>query len=73
MTQQPSNETSMNLTELKKNSVAELLNIAKEMGSTILRVVANKTSSCYLKKHAKNGEAIYGDGVLEVLPVDLAS
>ncbi len=32
MTQQPSNETSMNLTELKKNSVAELLNIAKEMG-----------------------------------------
>ena len=69
MTQQPSNETSMNLTELKKNSVAELLNIAKEMGlDNLARSRKQDIIFAILKKHAKNGEAIYGDGVLEVLP-----
>lgn len=68
-TQQPSNETSMNLTELKKNSVAELLNIAKEMGlDNLARSRKQDIIFAILKKHAKNGEAIYGDGVLEVLP-----
>lgn len=69
MTQQPSNETSMNLTELKKNSVSELLNIAKEMGlDNLARSRKQDIIFAILKKHAKNGEAIYGDGVLEVLP-----
>ncbi len=69
MTQQPSNENSMNLTELKKNSVAELLNIAKEMGlDNLARSRKQDIIFAILKKHAKNGEAIYGDGVLEVLP-----
>lgn len=69
MTQQLSNETSMNLTELKKNSVAELLNIAKEMGlDNLARSRKQDIIFAILKKHAKNGEAIYGDGVLEVLP-----
>ncbi|HAO59123.1 MAG TPA: transcription termination factor Rho [Psychrobacter sp.] len=59
----------MNLTELKKNSVAELLNIAKEMGlDNLARSRKQDIIFAILKKHAKNGEAIYGDGVLEVLP-----
>ncbi|PNK60682.1 transcription termination factor Rho [Psychrobacter sp. FDAARGOS_221] len=59
----------MNLTELKKNSVSELLNIAKEMGlDNLARSRKQDIIFAILKKHAKNGEAIYGDGVLEVLP-----
>lgn len=59
----------MNLTELKKNSIAELLAIAKEMGlDNMARSRKQDIIFAILKTHARNGEAIYGDGVLEVLP-----
>ena len=59
----------MNLTELKKKSVGELLAIAKEMGmDNMARNRKQDIIFAILKKHAKNGEQIYGDGVLEVLP-----
>lgn len=63
------NDLSMNLTELKKNSIAELLAIAKEMGlDNMARSRKQDIIFAILKTHARNGEAIYGDGVLEVLP-----
>ncbi len=59
----------MNLTELKKKSIAELLAIAKEMGlDNMARSRKQDIIFAILKTHARNGEAIYGDGVLEVLP-----
>ena len=58
----------MNLTELKKKSIAELLAIAKEMGlDNMARSRKQDIIFAILKTHARNGEAIYGDGVLEVL------
>ncbi|WP_367105499.1 transcription termination factor Rho [uncultured Psychrobacter sp.] len=59
----------MNLTELKKKTIAELLAIAKEMGlDNMARSRRQDIIFAILKTHARNGEAIYGDGVLEVLP-----
>ena len=59
----------MNLTELKKKTIAELLAIAKEMGlDNMARSRKQDIIFAILKTHARNGEAIYGDGVLEVLP-----
>lgn len=59
----------MNLTELKKKSVTELLVIADEMGlENMARSRKQDIIFAILKTHARNGEAIYGDGVLEVLP-----
>ncbi len=58
----------MNLTDLKTKPIPELLEIAKEMGMDNLgrsrkqEIIAN-----VLRKHAKSGEAIYGDGTLEIL------
>ena len=58
----------MNLTDLKTKPIPELLDIAKEMGMDNLgrsrkqEIIAN-----VLRKHAKSGEAIYGDGTLEIL------
>lgn len=58
----------MNLTELKKKSVPELLEIAKEMGLDNLgRSRKQDVIFAILKRHAKSGEDIYGDGVLEIL------
>ncbi len=58
----------MNLTELKKKSVPELLEIAKEMGLDNLgRSRKQDAIFSILKRHAKSGEDIYGDGVLEIL------
>ena len=63
------NDLPMNLTELKKKSIAELLAIAKEMGlDNMARSRKQDIIFAILKTHARNGEAIYGDGVLEVLP-----
>ena len=53
----------MNLTELKKKSIAELLAIAKEMGlDNMARSRKQDIIFAILKTHARNGEAIYGDG-----------
>ncbi|WP_323750345.1 transcription termination factor Rho [Marinobacter sp.] len=58
----------MNLTELKQKSVPELLEIAQEMGlDNLARSRKQDVIFSILKKHAKSGEDIYGDGVLEIL------
>jgi transcription termination factor Rho len=58
----------MNLTELKQNSMPELLDIAQRMGlDNLARSRKQDVIFTILKKHAKSGEDIYGDGVLEIL------
>ena len=58
----------MNLTELKQKPIAELLKTAQEMGlDNVSRSRKQDIIFVILKKHAKNGEYIYGDGVLEIL------
>ena len=58
----------MNLTELKQKSVPELLDIAKEMGiEHVSRSRKQDIIFAILKRHAKSGEDIYGDGILEIL------
>ncbi len=58
----------MNLTELKQKPVAELVTTAHEMGlENVSRTRKQDIIFAILKKHAKNGEDILGDGVLEIL------
>ncbi|GHE22328.1 transcription termination factor Rho [Halomonas urumqiensis] len=58
----------MNLTELKQKPVPDLLETAREMGiDNLARSRKQDIIFAILKKHAKSGEDIYGDGVLEIL------
>lgn len=58
----------MNLTDLKTKPTQELLDIAKEIGlDNIARQRKQDIIFSILKRHAKSGEDIYGDGVLEIL------
>jgi len=58
----------MNLTDLKQKSVHELLDIASEMGlDNMARSRKQDVIFSILKRHAKSGEDIYGDGILEIL------
>ncbi len=58
----------MNLTELKRKSAAELLEIAQGMNlENTARGRKQDVIFSILKAHAKNGEEILGDGVLEIL------
>jgi transcription termination factor Rho len=58
----------MNLTELKTKPIPELIEIAKEQGcENIGRSRKQDIIFAILKRHAKSGEDIYGDGVLEIL------
>ncbi len=58
----------MNLTELKKKPAAELINIAADMKiDNLNRSRKQDIIFAILKAHAKNGEDILGDGVLEIL------
>ncbi|GLQ33073.1 transcription termination factor Rho [Litoribrevibacter albus] len=58
----------MNLTDLKQKSMPELLEIAAEMGlDNLARSRKQDVIFAILKRHAKSGEDIYGDGVLEIL------
>ena len=58
----------MNLTDLKTKPTPELLEIAQEMGMDNLgRSRKQEIIASVLRKHAKSGEAIYGDGTLEIL------
>ncbi len=58
----------MNLTELKKKSVADLLVLAEGMGmDNVSRQRKQDLIFTILKRHARGGEDIYGDGVLEIL------
>ena len=58
----------MNLTDLKTKSTQELIDIAKEIGlENMARSRKQDIIFSILKRHAKSGEDIYGDGVLEIL------
>ncbi len=58
----------MNLTDLKKQPIADLLAMSQEMGlENLSRTRKQDIIFAILKKHAKNGEDISGDGVLEIL------
>lgn len=58
----------MNLTELKIKSAAELIDIAADMKiDNLNRSRKQDIIFAILKAHAKNGEDILGDGVLEIL------
>ncbi len=58
----------MNLTELKQKSPAELIEIAKSMKlDNLVRAKKQDIIFAILKAHARSGEDIFGDGVLEIL------
>ena len=58
----------MNLSELKKKSPPDLLTMASNMGiENISRARKQEVIFSILKSHAKSGEDIFGDGVLEIL------
>ncbi len=59
----------MNLTELKTKPIDELLKIAEGIGlDNLARSRKQDVIFSILKRHAKSGEDIYGNGVLEILP-----
>ena len=59
----------MNLTELKTKPIDELVRIASENGlDNLARSRKQDVIFSILKRHAKSGEDIYGEGVLEILP-----
>ena len=58
----------MNLTELKQKTAADLIELANQSGvEGMSRARKQDIIFALLKAHAKNGEDIYGDGVLEIL------
>ncbi len=58
----------MNLTELKKKNPAELVEIAQSMKlDNLARAKKQDIIFSILKAHARNGEDIFGEGVLEIL------
>jgi transcription termination factor Rho len=59
----------MNLSELKQKPIDELLVMTAAAGlDNLARSRKQDIIFALLKKHAKGGEDIYGDGVLEILP-----
>lgn len=59
----------MNLSELKKKSVQELMEISDSMGlESTGRARKQEIIFEILKSHAQKGEDIFGEGVLEILP-----
>ena len=62
------NGQEMHLTELKQKQIAELIELANQMGiEGVARSRKQDVIFAILKAHAKGGEDIYGDGVLEIL------
>lgn len=58
----------MNLTELKEKPISELVALAEAMGlESLARARKQDIIFSILKAHAKGGEDIFGDGVLEIL------
>lgn len=58
----------MNLTDLKTKSIEELIEMASAVGmESLARSRKQDVIFNLLKRHAKGGEDIYGDGVLEIL------
>ncbi len=61
-------KNAMNLTELKTRSAAALMELAQELGlESLARSRKQDIIFAILKAHARNGEDVYGDGVLEIL------
>lgn len=60
--------SNMNLTDLKMKPIPELLDMATDMGMDNLgRCRKQEIIASLLRKHARNGESIFGDGTLEIL------
>jgi transcription termination factor Rho len=58
----------MNLTELKNKPISELVSLAEDMKlENMARARKQDIIFSILKSHAKSGEDIFGDGVLEIL------
>ena len=58
----------MNLTDLKSKPIPQLVDMAREMGlENLARSRKQEVIAAILRKHAKNGDDIYGEGVLEIL------
>ena len=58
----------MNLTELKNTPVSELVKLGESTGlENLARLHKKDIIFAILKAHAKSGEDIFGDGVLEIL------
>lgn len=58
----------MNLTELKRKTASELIKIGQSVGlDNIARAHKQDIIFALLKLHARNGEEIFSDGVLEIL------
>ena len=59
----------MNLSEIKLLSATKLTQMAKDAGlDDVARMRKQDIIFAILKAHAKSGEDIFGDGVLEILP-----
>ncbi|WP_428357196.1 transcription termination factor Rho [Methyloprofundus sp.] len=58
----------MNLTELKLKPITEIIELAESLGiENVSRTRKQEVIFSILKKQAKSGEDIYGDGVIEIL------
>ena len=58
----------MNLTDLKRKPVGELIDMAREMGlDNLARSRKQEVIAAIVRKQAKNGEDIFGEGTLEIL------
>tara|TARA_A100001037_G_scaffold300163_1_gene327150 strand:+ start:1162 stop:2421 length:1260 start_codon:yes stop_codon:yes gene_type:complete len=58
----------MNLTDLKRKPVGELIDMAGEMGlENLARSRKQEVIAAIIRKQAKAGEDIYGEGTLEIL------
>ncbi|NBP96198.1 MAG: transcription termination factor Rho, partial [Gammaproteobacteria bacterium] len=58
----------MSLTDLKNKATQDLIDMAREMGiENMARSRRQDIIFALLKRHAKSGEDIWGDGVLEIL------
>ncbi len=59
---------SMNLTDLKRMPVGELVDMAREMGlENLARSRKQEVIAAIVRKQSKAGEDIYGEGTLEIL------
>lgn len=61
----------MNLTELKQQTPEKLIQIASDSGIGIEHLARTRKQDMIftiLKEHARRGDAIYGDGSLQILP-----
>lgn len=60
--------TTMNLTELKSQPIPKLVSLSESLGlENLARLRKQDIIFSILKQHAKSGEDIFGDGVLEIL------